>query len=182
MKEKIICPYCGGRIGVDVSHLDSEHEERIICELCHKPIAVFRHQAQALLHTDRAVKAVSLEGMQFTDEDIYLEFLENEFAPSQLLTVPEGKSILGRFNPRSSADLQVMTTDPSMDRNHSVLMLNSKGWLTIMDNDSMTGTFVNGLELDPGERRRLTNGDVLTLGATSTIVHLPEEDEELDEF
>ena len=38
-----------------------------------------------------------------------------------------------------------------------------------MDDDSMTGTFVNARELDPGEKRQLSDGDVITLGATSLI-------------
>ena len=38
-----------------------------------------------------------------------------------------------------------------------------------MDDDSMTGTFVNARELAPGEKRQLSDGDVITLGATSLI-------------
>lgn len=180
MRDKVVCPYCNAVIEVKLStHVDAERAEQVVCNKCHRPIALYKHRAQALLHTERSVKAISLEDARFSEDSIYLEFLENEFAPSQSLRVPEGKSILGRFNPQSTADMQLMTSDPSMDRNHSVLLLNNKGWLTIMDNDSMTGTFVNGLELDPGERRRLSDGDVLTLGATSVIVHLGGDEDEM---
>lgn len=178
MNYEICCPYCGHTLSLNISGLDNDTAERIICDQCRKPLALYKQRAKALLHTERGVKAVSVEDAQFSDDSIYLEFIENEFAPTQKLQVPLGKSVLGRHNPKSTADIQVMTGDPSMDRNHSILFLDNKGWLSIMDNDSMTGTFVNGLELDPGERRRLTDGDVLTLGATSVIIHLPDEDEE----
>lgn len=174
MEKLINCPYCGASMSVEIEVNDQV--QHLVCDVCHKPIALYPKKAQALLHTDRAIKAISLEDTFFAPSDIYLEFLENEFAPRQALLVPEGKSMLGRYNPKSSAHLQVMTSDPSMDRNHSVLTLHKNGSLSIQDNDSMTGTFVNGLELDPGEVRRLWDADVLTLGATSIIVHLPSEE------
>lgn len=175
MNTNIICPYCGAKLKVELPNANLERVEHLVCEECHKPIALYAKKAQALIHSDRAIKAISLEDSSL-DTGINLEFLENEFAPTQSLKVPEGKSILGRYNPKSTAQLQLMTSDPSMDRNHSILQLTKKGVLSIQDNDSMTGTFVNGLELEPGEIRRLWDGDVLTLGATSVIIHLPEEE------
>ena len=38
------------------------------------------------------------------------------------------------------------------------------------DAGSSKGTYVNGEPLQPGERRRLEDGDVITMGHTSVIV------------
>lgn len=169
--KKINCPYCEAELQVKIP--DGEHD-RIVCEVCKRPIMLYRTEAASLRHQDRSTRAVSLEGELFSEDQVYLEFVETHFAKPQNIQIPEGRSLLGRYNPRSTARLQVLTDDPSIDRQHAWISLNKKGWVEIEDNDSMTGTFVNGLELDPGERRRLDDGDVLTFGATTAIIHLTE--------
>lgn len=156
--------------------------KRIICDKCKQPIAVYRTAAEALQHRERGVKSVSIEGAEFDRETTFLEIIETEFTKPQNIQIPEGKSLFGRFNPKSKADLQVLTADPSIDRQHAYFILNKSGRLEVMDNDSMTGTFVNGGEIDQGERRRLGHGDVLTFGATTAIVHLAGDDEDEGDY
>lgn len=169
--KRINCPYCGTEL--EVQMLVGE-QERMVCDACKRPIMLYKSEAATLRHQDRSTRAVSLEGELFSEDQVYLEFVETHFAQPQYIQIPEGRHLLGRYNPRSEVALQVLTDDPSIDRQHSWISLNKKGWLEIEDNDSMTGTFVNGLELNPGERRRLEDGDVLILGATTAIVHLGE--------
>jgi pSer/pThr/pTyr-binding forkhead associated (FHA) protein len=47
-----------------------------------------------------------------------------------------------------------------------------------MDNDSMTGTFVNGVEILLPEKCPLSVGDTITLGATTLIYLSPKAVEE----
>lgn len=168
------CPYCEETIEVDTTGVAAEQPTKVLCPHCHKPTLIYATEGEAVAHTDRSVAAVSVERIAFDKSCIYLEVIANQFGATQLIQIPEGEQILGRFNPKSRATLQVVTNDPSMDRNHSVLRLSKKGILDVEDNDSMTGTFLNGLEILPGDRRRLADGDVLTLGATSVIVHMPQ--------
>ena len=168
------CPYCGDVNEVDIEGVVAEQPRKLLCAACHKPILLYATEGEAVAHTDRSIAAVSVEEIAFDKTRFYIEVIANQFGAKQLMQIPEGRHILGRFNPKSRASLQVVTNDPSMDRNHSILRLSKKGILDIEDNDSMTGTFLNGLEILPGDRRRLHEGDVLTLGATSIIIHLPE--------
>lgn len=177
MHTEITCPYCGAIVGVERKELNSG-SARVTCEACKQPIAIYKTNAEALQHSDRRVKATSVEEAQFEDDATYLEIIETEFTKPQHIQIPEGKSLFGRFNPKSTAQLQVLTADPSIDRQHSYFMLKKNGQLEVMDNDSMTGTFVNGEEIAQGERRRLWHGDVLTFGATTAIVHLAGGEEE----
>lgn len=161
---------------------DREGSQRIVCDECKQPIVVYRTAAEALQHRERGVRSASIESAQFDQDTTYLEVIETEFTKPQNIKVPEGKSLFGRFNPKSTAHLQVLTADPSIDRQHAYFMLNNRGKLEVMDNDSMTGTFVNGAEIGKGERRRLANGDVITFGATTAIVHLAGEEEDEDDY
>lgn len=182
MSTVITCPYCGASLEVTIGH-HQDSAERVVCDECKQPIAVYKTAAESLQHRDRSIKAVSIEEADFSEEGTYLEIIETEFTKPQTIQIPEGRSLFGRYNPRSSARLQVLTADPSIDRQHAYFTLSKDGRLEVMDNDSMTGTFVNGAEIDQGERRRLSQGDVLTFGATTAIVHLPHgEEDEGDEW
>lgn len=176
MLTKIICPYCGAIVEVDCRGLDGGF--RVTCEACKQPIAIYRSHAEALQHTDRRIRSISIEEADFDANANFLEIIETQFTKPQQIQIPEGKSLFGRYNPKSKAELQVLTADPSIDRQHCYFMLSKKGTLEVMDNDSMTGTFVNGEEIVLGERRRLHHGDVLTFGATTAIIHLSAEDEQ----
>jgi pSer/pThr/pTyr-binding forkhead associated (FHA) protein len=41
---------------------------------------------------------------------------------------------------------------------------------TLSDNNSNTGTFVDNIELKPREKRRIEDGTLFTIGATSIIL------------
>ncbi|MDO5017313.1 MAG: FHA domain-containing protein [Porphyromonas sp.] len=179
MSHQIHCPYCDTQLTVQVK-FNNGTSQRIICDRCKQPIMLYRTAAEALQHRDRGTKATSLEETEFDNTAVYLEIIETEFTKPQKIELPEGKSLFGRYNPKSSAQLQILTADPSIDRQHSYFIRSKNGRVEVMDNDSMTGTFVNGREIDQGERRRLHDGDVLTFGATTAIVHLPDDEDEDD--
>ena len=85
--------------------------------------------------------------------------------------------MIGQHNPDSDTDLQILTGDLDLARNHALLWLKKDGTLFVQDNASRSGTFVNGIRLQKGDWMRLNPGDVLLLGATTCIVHLPEDEE-----
>lgn len=177
----VTCPYCGKKTEVEVPPREAEKPLRSACSACHHPIAVYSSQAKALRHPDRSIRAIAVEQMEYREGvDYFLEFVENQFAHPQKLRIPLGASYLGRYNAHSTAELQLFTNDPSMDRLHAQLNLKENGTLFLADNQSTTGTFVGTSLLAPREQRRLRDGDVLTFGATSAIVHMPEEEEDDD--
>lgn len=179
--EKTKCPYCRANIEVVAPSAKEHGAELNICPDCHKPIAVYSCRATSMQHSDRSVKAVVVTPSIDQDCDPWLEVVENQFTIRQDYPVPMGTSILGRQNKDSAADIQVFTADPSMSRNH-IRLIRRRHNISVMDNESNTGTFVNGRLLARGEQVHLRDGDVLSLGALSVIVHMPseEEDEEWD--
>lgn len=176
-REYVHCPYCNVQTQVEVPPPDAEKSIRSICTSCHHPIAVYSSQARALHHTDRTVRAIAVEPWDFSDEPFYIEFVENQFAHPQRLRIPHGTSRTGRYNAHSATELQVFTNDPSLDRTHLRLWLKDDGTLLAQDAESSTGTYLNSTLLAPRVWARLTDGDVLTMGATTAIIHMPEEDD-----
>lgn len=179
--EKTKCPYCRANIEVIAPSVKDHGAELNLCPNCHKPIAVYSCRATSMQHSDRSVKAVVVTPSIDQEADPWLEIVENQFTIPQDYSIPMGTSILGRQNKDSAADIQVFSADPSMSRNH-IKIVRRKEVISVMDNESNTGTFVNGRLLARGEQVHLRDGDVLSLGALSVIVHLPSlvEEEEFD--
>ena len=100
----------------------------------------------------------------------YLQLIANDFAYAALLPLYEGCNTIGSYNGRgTSVTTPIHTSDPSLGRNHCQIVIAGDGRATIQDLDSMTGTFVAGVEYLPDTYCELSSGDVITLGATSLI-------------
>lgn len=93
-----------------------------------------------------------------------------------------GDNVIGRYQKGNPINTAFETVDPSVDLNHCTITVsrNKRGELqyTLSDNNSNTGTFVDNIELSPRERRRIEDGTLFTLGATSIILRTPQKEEE----
>lgn len=114
-------------------------------------------------------------------EDLgYLTIVENRFCFKQTLPLQEGDNLIGRYNKGTVVTLPIETSDPSMDRRHCIVNV-KRGYgdeiiYTIRDNQSVTGTFVMNRILGNRERLRIEAGAIITLGATTLILHTPDEE------
>ena len=114
-------------------------------------------------------------------EDLgYLVVIENRFCFKQVLPLQEGDNLIGRYNKGTVVTLPIETSDPSMDRRHCIVNV-KRGYgdeiiYTIRDNQSVTGTFVMNRILGNRERLRIEAGAIITLGATTLILHTPDEE------
>ena len=114
-------------------------------------------------------------------EDLgYLTVVENRFCFKQTLPLQEGDNLIGRYNKGTVVTLPIETSDPSMDRRHCIVNV-KRGYgdeiiYTIRDNQSVTGTFVMNRLLGNRERLRIEAGAIITLGATTLILHTPDEE------
>lgn len=176
----VTCPYCGATTPAAVPEEECEQAEKASCNKCHKPFAVYSSEARMRQHEDRSVKAVCVDEKDYLNEGYYLEFLENEHAHPQDIKIPLGVSVLGRYNKDSSADLQLFTADIDMERQHAKLTLKDNGRCYISDNNSNGGVFVNGIRLKKRELLLLNIGDIIALGSSTAIVHLPEDEDEFE--
>ena len=100
--------------------------------------------------------------------------IENVFHYKQVLPLRMGDNVIGRYQKGNPANTAFETVDPSVDLNHCTITVSrdKQGQLryTLKDNNSNTGTFVDNVELNPKERRIITDGTLFTLGATSIIL------------
>lgn len=165
--KKIFCSRCDSEIALPGEKLQralSEDEGRlsVVCPSCGKELRI------------RVKRGLAKEAPRPS-----LTMIENAFGYKQYFLLEEGTSSIGRRNKDTEQDISVITSDPSMDRHHALLRVKhpcSGSWQTTLeDDDSMTGVFLRGEELHKGERRRLEDGDVFTLGATSFIYNEPKE-------
>ena len=110
-----------------------------------------------------------------------LRVKEDAFGYRQEFPLHAGDNIIGRASKGTEVDIPIETSDMSMDRRHCIINVKEKGnrpILTVRDNPSLTGTFLRHELLSDRERAVLHDGDVVTIGATTFIVHIPDEEDE----
>ena len=181
MSSLVTCPYCEAQIEVPTPLIDQESGLHAVCSSCHKPLVVYPSHTLLQLHEDRSIKAVAVEVRKYA-EGVLLEVMESPYSRHQELRVPEGKSMIGKQNPDSSTEIQILTDDLDLMRNHAELWYKKDGTLMIRDRAERGTTFVNGDKLGKGDWKRLNPGDVLVLGSTSLIAHLPDEGDDFPFF
>lgn len=162
--KKIICPKCDHPIDFDASGYEVGQSLVFECELCRKSFTV-------RIGDDEEVE---------TEDLGYLTVVENRFCFKQTLPLQEGDNLIGRYNKGTVVTLPIETSDPSMDRRHCIVNV-KRGYgdeiiYTIRDNQSVTGTFVMNRILGNRERLRIEAGAIITLGATTLILHTPDEE------
>ena len=100
--------------------------------------------------------------------------IENVFHYKQVIPLRMGDNVIGRYQKGNPANTAFETVDPSVDLNHCTITVSrdKRGHLryTLKDNNSNTGTFVDNVELNPKERRIISDGTLFTVGATSIIL------------
>ena len=162
--KKIICPKCDHPIDFDESGYEVGQSLVFECEQCRKSFTV-------RIGDDEEVE---------TEDLGYLTVIENRFCFKQTLPLQEGDNLIGRYNKGTVVTLPIETSDPSMDRRHCIVNV-KRGYgdeliYTIRDNQSVTGTFVMNRILGNKERLRIEAGAIITLGATTLILHTPDEE------
>ena len=93
------------------------------------------------------------------------------FGRSELMAHPIGLTI-----GRHPALAEKVLDEPSISRRHARLALDG-GVLVVEDLNSLNGTLVDGVELEPFAPRRLGPGQTLTLGAVELRVEALGDDE-----
>lgn len=165
MKAK--CPYCSREINVTCPAPTVKDGVREVCPLCRHPFLVFRSETHRLMQQTPEMLSISLE----ETGSCYIEVVDSQLSDERKFALPRGcERSFGRFQTDSDVDLQLPTHDADLDRRHAIFTHDKRGNLTVRDAGSSKGTYVNGEPLQPGERRRLEDGDVITMGHTSVIV------------
>lgn len=150
------------------------------CDQCGKEFSI-RIGVSKLRQTQKEENEATVNGKLSTVNHQYgsIDIIENVFHYKQVIPLQMGDNVIGRYQKGNHINTPFETVDPSVDLNHCTVTVSrdKRGELryTLKDNNSNTGTFVGDVELQPKERRIIADGTLFTLGATSIILHAPED-------
>ncbi len=167
--KQVLCPKCDKTFAFDESRYDASCNISFICPVCRKRFVMTLEEIDAN------------QGGDALSAPAYITVLENAFGYRQEYALHQGDNIIGRASKGTEVDIAIETSDMSMDRRHCIINLKMKGsniTLTLRDNPSLTGTFLRHEILTDRDRTLLHDGDVVSIGATTFIVHIPGEEEE----
>lgn len=177
--KKIRCPKCDRFVTFDETQYTAGQTLVLSCEWCGKEFKIKLKSKEAPAAGSNGVPLPSDEELPDINTLPHLTVVENTFAYRQELPLAEGDNLIGRRNKGTDVDIAIDTNDPSMDRRHCYINVRRKPTgeyvCTLRDNQSICGTFHMNELLGPHDRLRLSDGAIITLGATTLIFHLPDE-------
>ena len=175
--KRVRCPKCDHFIQFDETKYADGQSLVFVCDNCQKQfgIRIGVSKLRALQKEENKGIASALSEEQQAENAGHVVAVENVFGFRQEHPLHLGDNIIGRRNKGDEIDIPVETNDPSMDRRHCILNVKrgKSGNLiyTLRDNDSITGTFLMNEILSPKDRIRIEDGAIITLGATTLILH-----------
>ncbi len=185
--KRVRCPKCGHYLTFDETRYSQGETLVFECPACHKQFGV-RLGISTLLSTRKDEKRQKTESphsdiyTHLTEDDNEnledfgsLLVVENVFHFRQTLPLHLGDNIIGRYVKGSNINTPIETVDPSVDTTHCILNvnLNQQGKITYTIRDATpdgTGTFVGTTLLGAKDRRRIEDGTIITIGATTMIL------------
>jgi uncharacterized protein YbaR (Trm112 family) len=176
--KRVRCPKCDHFIQFDETKYTDGQSLVFVCDNCKKQFGIRIGVSKLRALQKEESKANSLLENDQSENVGSIVAVENIFSFRQEHPLHLGDNIVGRRNKGDEIDVPIETNDPSMDRRHCVINVkrgkNDNYIYTIRDNESITGTFVMNEVLGPKDRRRIEDGAIITLGATSIILHTPQ--------
>ena len=168
--KRVRCPKCDNYITFDEKKYKDGQSLVFQCPQCGKQFGI-RIGISKLRNTQKEEKP---------EEDVeknecgYIVVIENVFHYKQVIPLNYGVNVIGRYMKNSGVNCAIETNDPSIDINHCSITVSKdkKGELKyiLKDGPSYTGTFVDNEILGDKEQRRIEDGTLFTIGATSIIL------------
>lgn len=178
--KRVRCPKCDHFIQFDETKYADGQSLVFVCDNCQKQfgIRIGVSKLRALQREENKGQT-PLPSPEEQQENVgSIVAVENVFGFRQEHPLQLGDNIIGRRNKGDEVQVPIETNDPSMDRRHCILNVKrgKAGNLiyTLRDNDSITGTFLMNEILGTKDRIRIEDGAIITLGATSLILHAAE--------
>lgn len=178
--KRVRCPKCDNFIQFDETKYTEGQSLVFVCENCHKQfgIRIGVSKLRALQKEESKGSRIDSYNEREHENAGTIVAVENVFGFRQEHSLHLGDNIIGRRNKGDEIDIPIETNDPSMDRRHCILNVKrtKNGILkyTLRDNDSITGTFVMNELLGSKDRILIEDGTIITLGATTLILHTAE--------
>ena len=171
--KRVRCPKCDNYITFDETQYEAGQSLVFQCPEWGKQFGI-RIGVSKLRQTQKEENANPEEPEN--SEYGQLIVIENVFHFKQVLPLKMGDNTIGRYQKGNPINTPIETVDPSVDLLHCIINVSrdKKGRLchSLRDANSNTCTFVDNTELEPREKRRLTDGSLFTIGATSILLKL----------
>lgn len=175
--KRVFCPKCDNQLSFDETKYPDGKVLAFVCPQCGSQFKVKLGR--------KLVKTASGEEKEVKEPDFsygYITVIENAFGFKQELPLVLGENVIGRRNKDTDGvDVPIITADPSMGRKHCVIRVkaaaNGKLTYTLRDFPSLTGTFLQNTLLGKKEQVRIGEGAIVTLGATTFILHTADGEE-----
>lgn len=176
--KRIFCPKCDNQLSFDETKYPDGKVLAFVCPQCGSQFKIKLGR--------KVVKTESGQDKEVKEPDFscgHITVIENTFGFKQELPLVMGNNVIGRRNrDTEGVDLPIITTDPSMGRKHCIVNVkeNKYGKLiyTLSDFPSLTGTFLGNDLLGKKEQVQVEEGAVITIGATTFILHVAGGEEE----
>ena len=173
--KRVFCPKCDRQLTFDETKYPQGKVLAFVCPQCGSQFKIKLGL--------KVVRNAQGEEQEVKEPDFscgYISVIENAFAFQQRLPLVLGDNVIGRRNKDTDGvDVPIVTSDPSMGRKHCVIHVKEEadGTLsyTVRDFPSLTGTFVGNELLGKKEQARIEDGTIITLGATTFILHTSNE-------
>ena len=173
--KRVFCPKCDRQLTFDETKYPQGKVLAFVCPQCGSQFKIKLGL--------KVVRNAQGEEQELKEPDFscgYISVIENAFAFQQKLPLVLGDNVIGRRNKDTDGvDVPIVTSDPSMGRKHCVIHVKEEadGTLsyTVRDFPSLTGTFVGNELLGKKEQARIEDGTIITLGATTFILHTSNE-------
>lgn len=174
--KRVLCPKCENYLSFDETKYSEGQSLVFECEHCGKQfsIRIGISKVKALRKEENLEEQTNAHKEEFGS----ITVIENVFGFKQVLPLQEGDNVIGRRCVGTVISTPIESGDMSMDRRHCILNVkrNKQGKLiyTLRDAPSLTGTFVMNEILGDKDRRRIEDGTIVTIGATTFILHIAE--------
>ena len=173
--KRVFCPKCDRQLTFDETKYPQGKVLAFVCPQCGSQFKIKLGL--------KVVRNAQGEEQEVKEPDFscgYISVIENAFAFQQKLPLVLGDNVIGRRNKDTDGvDVPIVTSDPSMGRKPCVIHVKEEadGTLsyTVRDFPSLTGTFVGNELLGKKEQARIEDGTIITLGATTFILHTSNE-------
>ncbi len=170
------CPQCKHVISFDEKRYEPGQVLAIKCPSCGKKFGVrIKVSENTSGQTDCQEKQQETIGQQHNICG-QIVVIENNYCYRQEFFLHMGDNLIGRQKKNYEVDCPIESGDLNIDYRHCVInvsrMKNGRLQYVLQDKPSNKGTFVDGVRLDPKEKRVIQDGTVFTIGLTSVMLKL----------
>ncbi len=180
--KRVLCPRCDHYISFnETKYPEAAGSLFFVCHHCGKE---FKVSFEQINENNQILRDINESDDEFPYG--YIVVIENTFGYKQQLPLSLGDNVVGRYSKGTDVEVPIVSADPSMGRRHCVINVKEsaagKLVFTVRDQPSVTGTFLRNECLRKKERVMITDGAVVTIGATTFILRTPEVEEDDDDF